>query len=115
MQISLLKLGSALARTLVDSLKSDSARVKSLAIAEGRKLAIALSEIAGLLAREEIDMTEARLLVNVQRSASEAVLASLAEIARRDAVKAVKLALGQAIGLIDKSAGSALLRGLTSN
>lgn len=109
MEITLQELGHQLAQTLIASLKSDSVRLKALALAEGGKLAIALSEIARLLAQAEIDSDEARLLVDVQRSASETVLAALAGIARQDAVKAVQMALGQAISLMGKSAAGGLL------
>ncbi len=98
-----------LSRVLVASLASDSAKVGALAVAEGEQLALALTRIAGMLGRGEIDAEEAAILARIQRHASEAVLASLAEVSRVAASKAVGSALRVAL---EKALGGAALAGL---
>ncbi len=93
MQIDFPKLGKELSQALIAALKSDSAKIKALAISEGEQLAFALTRIGGLLARREIDAEEAAILARIQRNASEAVLASLAEVSRVAAGKAIKAAI----------------------
>lgn len=101
--------GAQIGATILASLKSDSSKVKAMALAEGDKLALALAKIAELLAQRQIDGEEAALLVRVQKDASEAVLASLAEISRVAASKAVMLGLRGVTGLVDKASGVPIL------
>ena len=97
MQISLPGLAKTFAQALLHALKGDSARIKALALAEARKLAVALTEIARMLARGEIDAEEAAMLVRLQRHASETVLAGFADIGRVSASRAVSAALTAAL------------------
>lgn len=109
MSIDIASLGSQIGASILTSLKSDSGKVKAMALAEGDKLALALSQIAGLLAQRQIDGEEAALLVRVQKDASEAVLASLAEISRVAASKAVLLGLQGVAGAVDAASGVPVL------
>lgn len=101
MPFAIASIGARLANTIFASLRSDSGKVKALAIAEGESLAHALARITGLLAQGQIDREEAGVLVRIQRDASEAVLASLAEVSRAAAHNAIKLGLKDIIGRID--------------
>ena len=112
MRLDIAQVGAQLGTAILTSLKSDSRKVKALALAEGEKLAFSLAKIAELLAQREIDGEEAALLVRVQRDASEAVLASLAEISRLAASKAVMRGLKGVAGMVDKAAGVPLLGAL---
>lgn len=112
MPISLTILGKALADALLASLKPEGARISTLAQAEARKLAIALTEVAGLLARGEIDAEEAAMLLRVQRDASEAVLASLVEVGRVAAGRALAAALASALPRLARSPVQSLVAGL---
>ncbi len=109
MPLDIARLGSQIGTSILTSLKSDSAKVRAMALAEGDKLALALSQIAGLLAQRQIDGEEAALLVRVQKDASEAVLASLAEISRVAASKAVLLGLRGVAGVVDAASGVPIL------
>ena len=109
MSLDIASLGSQIGTTIVASLSSDSGKVKAMALAEGDKLALALSQIAGLLAQRQIDGEEAALLVRVQKDASEVVLASLAEISRVAAGKAVLLGLQGVAGVVDAASGVPVL------
>ena len=102
-------LGKQLAATMIASLGTDSAKVAALAQAEGDKLAWSLARIAEMLSQQQIDSSEAEMLARVQKDASETVLASLAEVSRLAASKAVSLALGGAIGVIDSATGFPIL------
>ena len=101
--------GTQIGTTILTSLKSDSGKIKAMALAEGDKLALSLAKIAELLAQRQIDGEEAALLVRVQKDASEAVLASLAEISRVAASKAVMLGLKGVAGVIDAASGVPIL------
>ena len=109
MPLDIARLGSQIGTSILTSLKSDSAKVRAMALAEGDKLALALSQIAGLLAQRQIDGEEAALLVRVQKDASEAVFASLAEISRVAASKAVLLGLRGVAGVVDAASGVPIL------
>ena len=109
MPLDIASLGSQIGTCILTSLGSDSGKVKAMALAEGDKLALALSQIAGLLAQRQIDGEEAALLVRVQKDASEAVLATLAEISRVAASKAVLLGLQGAAGVVDAASGVPIL------
>lgn len=99
------KVGKRLAAAMIASLKTDSAKVAALAEAEGHKLAYSLARIAEMHEEQQIDSGEAEMLARVQQDASEAVLASLAEISRVAASKAVSLALAGVIGIVDTATG----------
>jgi hypothetical protein len=101
--------GTQIGLTIITSLKSDGGKIKALAMAEGEKLALALAKVTELLAQRQIDGEEAALLVRVQKDASEAVLASLAEISRVAASKAVMLGLQGVAGLVDRASGVPIL------
>ena len=109
MSLDIASLGSQIGTTILTSLKSDSGKVKAMALAEGEKLALALAQIADLLTQRQIDGEEAALLVRVQKDASEAVLASLAEISRVAASKAVLLGLQGVAGVVDAASGVPIL------
>ena len=109
MPLDIASLGSQIGTTILTSLKSDSGKVEAMALAEGDKLALALSQIAALLTQRQIDGEEAALLVRVQKDASEAVLASLAEISRVAASKAVLLGLRGVAGVVDAASGVPIL------
>ena len=79
--------------------------VKALASAEAQSLALVLGRIGHLLAAGQIDAGEARALVRNQQNASEAVLASLAEVSRVAAHQAVSRALRGVTALVDKITG----------
>ncbi len=97
MTIDLPALAAPLAKAMLASLKPDSARLKMLALAEAEALAFAITRIAGLAASGAVTGDEAKVLLSVQRDASEAVLASLAEVSRISANKAVGAALREAL------------------
>ena len=109
MSLDIASLGSQIGTSIVASLKSDSGKVRAMALAEGDKLALSLAKVAELLAQREIDGEEAALLVRVQKDASEAVLASLAEISRVAASKAVMLGLKGVAGVVDAASGVPIL------
>ena len=113
MQIDIARIGAQLAKTMIASLRSDSRKVRALAASEAAKLAQALAEIARLLAAGEIDNYEAAVLLRIQRNASEAVFAALAEVSRLSARKAVGLGLGAVIQLVDGAIGVPLIASLT--
>jgi hypothetical protein len=104
--------GMQIAAHMIASLKSDSRKVKALALSEGKHLAYGLARIAELLGSGQINAEEAVMLARVQRKASESTLASLAEISRLSARKAVDLGLKGAISLIDGVIGLPLIAGV---
>ena len=112
MLLDIATLGSRIGVSILASLKTDSGKVKAMALAEGDKLALALAKVAELLAQRQIDGEEAALLVRVQKDASEAVLASLAEISRVAASKAVLLGLQGVAGVVDAASGVPILGAL---
>ena len=101
--------GTQIGTTMLSSRGGDSGKVKALALAEGEKLALSLAKVAELLAQRQIDGEEAALLVRVQKDASEAVLASLAEVSRVAASKAVMLGLKVVAGVVDAASGVPIL------
>ncbi len=90
-------IAAPLGQAMLASLKNDSPRLKALALAEAEALAHALARIAFLTVSSAVDADEAKILLRIQRDASEAVLASLAEVSRVSAEKAVGAALRQAL------------------
>lgn len=109
MPFDIAAVGAQIGTTILASLRTDSAKVVAMARAEGDKLAHALASIANLLAERQIDGEEAALLVKVQRDASETVLASLAEISRIAASKAVMFGLRGVAGVVDAATGVPIL------
>ena len=109
MSFDIAMVGTQIGTTMLASLKSDSGKVKAMALAEGDKLALALAKVADLLAQRQIDGEEAALLVRVQKDASEVVLASLAEISRVAASRAVLLGLQGVAGVVDTASGVPIL------
>ena len=109
MGLDIATLGAQLGKTMLDALKSDSEKVKGLALAEVEKLAIALVRVGGLLTLRHVDGEEAALLVRVQKDAAETVLASLAEISRVAASKAVMLGLKGVAAAVDTATGVPIL------
>ena len=109
MPFDIAQVGTQIGTTILTSLKNDSGKVKAMALAEGDKLALALAKVAELLAERQIDGEEAALLVRVQKDASEAVLASLAEISRVAASKAVMLGLKGVAAVADAASGVPIL------
>ena len=99
------QIGGQLALAMIASLKTDSATVAALAKTEGFKFAWSLARIAEMLAAHQIDSAEAKMLAQVQKNASEAVLASLAEVSRVAASEAIAQALVSVIGIVDRAAG----------
>ncbi len=97
MTLDFTALAAPLGQAMLASLKTDSARLKALALAEGEALAHALTRIAVLAASGDVDSGEAKILLRIQRDASEAVLSSLAEISQLSAENAVAAALRQAL------------------
>lgn len=104
MPLETARIAVQLTATLVSSLRSDSNKVKALTRAEAEKVAAALAAIAGLLAEGQIDRDEAAILLRIQKDASEAVLASLAEVSRVSAHRALSLGLRE----VARFAGNAL-------
>jgi hypothetical protein len=105
MAIDVASLSAQLGKSILASLKTDSAKVKALAVNEGNQLAQALSQIAELLAQGIIDTDEAAIMVQEQKDASEAVLSMLAEISRVAARKSVVKALKGVITIVETAAG----------
>jgi hypothetical protein len=101
--------GMQIAAHMIASLKSDSRKVKALAVSEGKHLAYGLARIAELLGSGQINAEEAAMLARVQRHASESTLASLAEVSRVAAQRAVGIGLKGVIGLIDAVIGVPLI------
>jgi hypothetical protein len=108
MPIDIARIAAQLAGTLMGSLRSDSSRVKALAQAEAEKFAVALAKIATLHAEGQIDREEAAILLRIQRDASEAVLASLAEVSRVSAHRALSLGLREVARLAGNALGGTL-------
>jgi hypothetical protein len=104
--------GMQITAHMIASLNSDSRKVKALALAEGEHLASGLARIAALLGNGQINAAEAAMLVRVQRHASESTLASLAEVSRTSARRAVEIGLKGVIGLIDDVIGMPLIAGV---
>ena len=112
MQTQAPALAQTIARSLAAALAGQGSKVAALAISEGEALAQALVRIGGLLARGEVSRDEAGVLIAIQRDASEAVLASLAEVSRVAAGRAVGTALEQATTAISGIAADPGLVGL---
>lgn len=111
MTLNLPALAAPLGEAMLASLKTDSAKLKGLALAEAEALAHALTRIGVLTAAGDIDSNEAMILLRIQRDASEAVLASLAEVSRLSAERAIGAALRQALDqTLGKGALAPLLR-----
>ena len=109
MKIDIASSAAQLAKAMIASLRSDSGKVKALAIAEGESLVHAFARIAGMAAQGQISREEAAVLIQIQRDASEAVLASLAEVSRVAAHRAVGLGIKDIIGQIERMIGGRLL------
>lgn len=103
------QIGQQIAAAIIASLKTDSAKVAALAEAEGHKLAYSFARIGEMLAQQQIESGEAEILARVQKNASEAVLASLAEVGRVAAGEAMAQALGSVIGIVDRATGFPIL------
>lgn len=108
MPVDTARIASQLAATLAGSLRSDSSKVRALARAEAEKVAAAIAAIAGLLAEGQIDRDEAAILLRIQKEASEAVLASLAEVSRVSAHRALSLGLREVARLAGAMLGAPL-------
>lgn len=93
MPVETVTMASELTASLLISLRDASARVKALAQTEAEQLASSIARIAALLSSGQIDTDEAAMLLRIQRDASEAVLASLAELSRVEANRAVTIGL----------------------
>jgi hypothetical protein len=100
MTLDLPALAAPLGQAMLAALNTDSARLKALALAEGEALTHALARISMLAASGEVDGDEAKILLRIQRDASEAVLSSLAEVSRLSAERAVAAALREALGRV---------------
>ncbi len=99
-------------KAFVGSLKADGGHLKALATAEAEKLGTSLATVARLLAQGEIDREEAEVLISIQKSASEAVLASLQGVSAVAARRATKAALGSVLASVDGVIGFPLIGGL---
>jgi len=93
MQEEIADIAHSFALELQHALQGESRQVAALARAEGEALAHALGRIGGLLLHGEVSDEEAGVLLRIQRDASEAVLASLAQVSRIAASRAVASAL----------------------
>lgn len=109
MLLDIALIGARLTQAFIASLKSDGAQVKALAEAEGTKLATSLDVIATLLAEQQIDTEEADALVAIQKSATEAVFASLKGISQVAARRATHAALASIVGSVDAVIGVPLV------
>ena len=109
MPFNIEQIGTQLAADMIAALRTDSAKIAALARAEGHKLAWSLAQIADMLSQRHIDSDEAQVLARVQKDASESVFASLAEVSRVAASKAVSRALTSAAGIVDAAAGFPIL------
>jgi hypothetical protein len=105
---SIAAMATRLAATLVTGLRSNSSKVRALAEAEAASLATALASIASLLGRGLIDPEEAAVLLRIQKDASEAVLASLAEVSRVSAHHALSQGLRDLAGIAGDVLGGTL-------
>ena len=109
MMFDIAGIAARLATAMIASFRSDSGKVKALAIAEGESLAHAFARIAGMVAQGQIDTEEAAVLIRIQRDASEAVLTSLSEVSRVAAHKAVGLGIKDIIDQIEHIVGRPLI------
>ena len=109
MMFDIAGIATRLATAMIASFRSDSGKVKALAIAEGESLAHALARIAGMVAQGQISREEAAVIIRIQRDASEAVLASLAEVSRVAAHRALGLGMKDIIGQIEHIVGRPLI------
>lgn len=99
-----------LATSLLPALKDGGAKAAALGQAEARKLAASVATVGELYAAGHIDEDEAKVLLRVQRDASESVLASLVEVGRVAVHRAIALGLEELIDM----AGDALVAALRS-
>lgn len=97
-----------LATSLLPALKDGGAKAATLAQGEARKLASSIAIVGELYAAGHIDEDEAKVLLRVQRDASESVLASLAEVGRVAVHKAIALGLEELIDIAGDALASAL-------
>lgn len=102
-------IGARVTGAFLSTLKSDGAQIKALAQVEGQKLATSLAAIAELLATGDIDPEEAEALIAVQKSATEAVFASLKGISQVTARHATRAALTAVIASVDDVIGVPLI------
>jgi hypothetical protein len=109
MMFDIKQVGIQMAAHMIVELKSDKLKVKALAVSEAKHLASSFARIAELHGSGQINSEEATILVQVQRHASESKLASLAEIKRISAQRAVGIGLKSVIGLIDGVIGVPLI------
>ncbi|UVO51136.1 hypothetical protein M0208_11610 [Sphingomonas sp. SUN019] len=109
MVLNVALIGASMAKAFVTSLKTDSKQLKALAEAEAEKFAVSLATIARLLAAGEIDQEEAEVLIGIQKSATEAVLASLAGVSAVAARRATRVALSSVVGSVDAVIGIPLV------
>ena len=97
-----------LAASMLPALKDGGAKAATLGQAEAGKLATSIATIGGLVAAGHIDEDEAKVLLRVQRDASESVLASLAEVGRVAVHKAIALGLEELIDIAGDALSAAL-------
>lgn len=109
MLLNVALIGASMTKAFITSLKTDSVRLKALAAAEAEKFALSLATIAQLLTDGEIDQEEADVLIAIQRSATESVLASLAGVSAVAARRATSAALTSVVASVDTVIGLPLV------
>lgn len=114
MPIDIAAIGSRLAVTLLAALKGGGSKAKVLAEAEAQKLATSIATIGELFAAGQIDAEEAKVLLRIQRDASESVLASLAETSRLAVHRAITAGLEELARGLGASLGTPLRTAMLS-
>lgn len=108
MTFDIAQAASRLSASLLGSLRLDGTKAKSLAQGEAQKLAASVATIGDLFASGQIDAEEAKVLLRIQRDASDAVLASLAETSRLAVQRAVSGGLEELVRIAGDALGAPL-------
>jgi hypothetical protein len=103
-----------LSASLLPALRDGGAKAAALAEAEAQKLASSIATVGELYAGGHIDSDEAKVLLRVQRDASESVLASLAEVGRVAVHRAIALGLEELVHIAGDALGAAFSAAVTA-
>jgi len=108
MKIDITAATSRLAEALLAPLQGGGAKADALARAEAQKLTASIVTIGDLLGSGQIDAEEAKVLLRIQRAASESVLVSLAEVSRVAAHGALSAGLRELVQTAGEAIGGTL-------
>lgn len=109
MLLNVALIAGAITKSFLSSLKGSSATLKKLATDEAHKLAMSLATIGQMLADGDVDQDEAEALIEVQKSATEAVFSSLEGVGRVAARNATRAGLSSVVSVVDGAIGLPLV------